>query len=230
MGLQRIDRGSLESSDDLATLLQVMDTFAKHRSPQIMMVGLVVVGALRLVVGGGFGWADVAVLAITLVFTGVVEWVLHLFLLHAPEDSARMKKLNTGAGHREHHLDPSNVGWLMLGWVEVVVFQLMLAVWNLTWPLALAFAFGAPLLGTYLSALFLAYVMLAHYEWTHLLVHTRYRPKTRYYRRLAKNHRLHHYRNEHHWLGVTSNVGDRLLRTLPASKSDVPLSDTARTL
>lgn len=230
MGILQIDRGSSERSDDLTTLPQVIDTFIKHRSPQVMAIGLVVAGVLRLMFGGGFGVSDLVVLAITLALTGMVEWVIHLFLLHAPEDSTRMTKFNTGAGHREHHLDPTNVGWLMLGPVDVIVFQLMLAVWNLTWPLALAFALGAPLLGTYLSALFMAYVMLTHYEWTHLLVHTRYRPKSRYYKRLAQNHRLHHYRNEHHWLGVTSNTGDRLLKTLPASKSDVPLSDTARTL
>jgi hypothetical protein len=29
---------------------------------------------------------------------------------------------------------------------------------------------------------------------------------------------------------VTSNLGDRVLRTLPADRADVPLSDTARTL
>ena len=42
--------------------------------------------------------------------------------------------------------------------------------------------------------------------------------------------RLHHYRNENYWLGVSSNTGDRLLRTLPKHKTDVPLSETARTL
>ena len=71
---------------------------------------------------------------------------------------------------------------------------------------------------------------LGHYEWVHLIVHTRYRPKGRYYRRLARNHRLHHFRNENYWLGITSNSGDRLLNTLPKHTTDVPLSDTARTL
>ena len=61
-------------------------------------------------------------------------------------------------------------------------------------------------------------------------MHTRYRPSSRLYARLARNHRLHHFRNERYWLGVTSNSGDRILRTLPRSKTDVPLSDTARTL
>ena len=28
---------------------------------------------------------------------------------------------------------------------------------------------------------------------------------------------VHHFRNEDHWLGVTSNLGDRIMRTLPKS-------------
>ncbi len=229
MGVMQIDRGSDARADDLRSLRDVLRTYVTHRSPQLMAVGILVALGLRLLVGS-YGWADVAIIVATLALTGVVEWVLHLFVLHAPDDSVRMTKYKTGAGHREHHLDPPNIGWLMLGPIDVVVFLGMLAVWNLTWPLAVAFAFGAPLVPTYLTALLSSYVMLAHYEWTHLLAHARYRPKFRYYKRLAANHRLHHYRNEHYWLGVTSNVGDRLLRTLPASKSDVPLSDTARTL
>jgi hypothetical protein len=47
---------------------------------------------------------------------------------------------------------------------------------------------------------------------------------------LARNHRRHHYRNERYWLGVTSNAGDRLMRTLPKADDDVPRSETARTL
>ena len=38
-----------------------------------------------------------------------------------------------------------------------------------------------------------------------------------------RHHRLH-------WLGVTTNLGDRLLGTHPRAKTDVPLSATARTL
>lgn len=229
MGIAQVDRGSRERADDLLTLRDVIRTFVTHRSPQIMAVGLAIAVVLRGVVGS-FGWVDLAVVVVTLALTGVVEWVLHLFVLHAPDDSIRMTKYKTGAGHREHHLDPSNIGWLMLGWQDVAIFLVMLAAWNLTWPLGLALVLGAPMLGTYLTAVLASYVMLAHYEWTHLLVHARYRPTFPYYKRLAANHRLHHYRNEHYWLGVTSNMGDRVLKTLPASKSDVPLSESARTL
>ena len=42
-------------------------------------------------------------------------------------------------------------------------------------------------------------------------------------------HRLHHYKNEHYWFGVTSTVGDHLLGTTP-EQSTVTKSATARTL
>jgi len=227
MGLLQIDRGSDARADELRTLSDVARTYAKHRSPQIMFIGMGIALALRVLVGG-FGRTDLIVVGITLALTGVVEWVLHLFVLHAPDDSIRMTKYKTGAGHREHHLDPPNIGWLMLGPPDVAIFLVMLAVWNLTWPIVLALLLGAPVLGTYLSAVLLSYVMLAHYEWTHLLAHARYRPRLPYYRRLSLNHRLHHYRNEHYWLGVTSNVGDRLLKTpTPQNTAGIKIGRTA---
>ena len=67
------------------------------------------------------------------------------------------------------------------------------------------------------------------YEWTHYLIHTDYMPRTRFYRSLWRGHRLHHYRNENYWFGVTNHLGDRVLGTNPA-KDAVPVSATARTL
>lgn len=229
MGIAQRDRGTAARSDDLRTLGDVVRTYATHPSPQVIWLGVALALTARLFVGN-YGWVDLGIVGATLALTGLVEWVLHLFLLHAPDDSLRMTKYETGVSHREHHLDPQNVGWLMLAWQDAAVFLVLLVGWTATWSLPLLWILGGAMLGPYLTGLVAAYLMLAHYEWTHLLVHCRYRPKFRYYKRLAANHRLHHYRNEHYWLGVTSNVGDRLLRTLPADKGDVPLSDTARTL
>lgn len=44
---------------------------------------------------------------------------------------------------------------------------------------------------------------------------------------ICTSHRLHHYRNEHFWFGLTNDFGDRVLRTNPA-KEEVPASRTAR--
>ena len=105
-----------------------------------------------------------------------------------------------------------------------------IAAFTATWSLPLAAGIGWPLGRTFLTGLAASWWTLAHYEWVHLAVHTRHRFRNRFYARLARNHRFHHYRNENYWLGVTSNSGDRLFGTLPASKSEVPLSDTARSL
>jgi hypothetical protein len=61
------------------------------------------------------------------------------------------------------------------------------------------------------------------------MIHTRYRPRIGYYQRLARNHLLHHFRNEHYWFGVTMLQGDHLLRTAP-DPQQVATSRTALTL
>ena len=68
------------------------------------------------------------------------------------------------------------------------------------------------------------------YEWCHYLVHTDYNPKTVVYRVIWRGHRLHHFKNEHYWFGVTTpGTADRVLRTYPDAAS-VPTSPTARNL
>ena len=73
------------------------------------------------------------------------------------------------------------------------------------------------------------FAMALLYEWSHFLIHTDYKPKTRAYRHLYDNHRWHHYRNEHYWFGITSTIGDQVLRTAPG-RDDVPVSATAKSL
>jgi sterol desaturase/sphingolipid hydroxylase (fatty acid hydroxylase superfamily) len=63
----------------------------------------------------------------------------------------------------------------------------------------------------------------------HFLIHSTYRPKGWYYRYIYRAHRLHHFRNENYWFGVTVHLGDHVLRTFPG-KDDVPVSATAFTL
>lgn len=73
------------------------------------------------------------------------------------------------------------------------------------------------------------FVLALHCEWVHSLAHTRYWPRSALYQRLWRNHRWHHFKNEHYWFGVTMLSGDRLLGTQPAVQ-DVPTSPTARSL
>ena len=80
-----------------------------------------------------------------------------------------------------------------------------------------------------LTGIAFAYLGLFRYEWSHFLIHTPYVPKTRWYRTIWRNHRLHHFKHEGYWMGVSSNLGDRLLGTNPDQRS-IAKSPTARTL
>ncbi len=216
-------------STEISTLTGAARAYAARGSARVLVVTGALLVASRLVVAG-FGRGDVIVLATTLVIVGPVEWIIHRHLLHAEATSWTSRTLGTGLRHREHHLDPTEIDWLMLRGVDAAVFVLAFGAISAGWTLPLMALSGSALLGPFLTAWALAAIGLAHYEWVHLLVHTRYRCRTRYYARLARNHRLHHFRNERYWLGVTTNSGDRLLGTYPADKTDVELSETARTL
>ena len=123
-------------------------------------------------------------------------------------------------GHREHHEDPSNLdlvfvppwAFLYVTPITTVLVLLFIRPWHLA-----------------ATVLMVSELMLLTYEWTHYLIHTNYKPKRRYYKHLWRNHRLHHYRNEHYWFGVTRHTRRQAARTSP-KKSDVPVSPTARTL
>ena len=78
------------------------------------------------------------------------------------------------------------------------------------------------------SGVLTATVLTLVYEWVHFLIHTDYVPRHEVYRRLHRAHRLHHFRNERYWLGVTARTGDRVLGTNPR-KEDVEVSVTAKT-
>ena len=217
-------------SGDLATKREIVRLFAGRGSARVLAAAILLFATARVLFGGGFGRGDVIVLVATIAITGTVEWVIHKYLLHAPLDSWATRVLGTGTGHHQHHLDPTDVDWLLLRTIDAAVFVTAFGAFTALWSVPLLWVTGSAVLGGFLTAWTLAALGLLHYEWVHLMVHTRYRPHTRFYQGLARHHRLHHFRNEHYWLGVTSNTGDRLLRTLPKHKTDVPLSDTARTL
>jgi Fatty acid hydroxylase superfamily len=84
-------------------------------------------------------------------------------------------------------------------------------------------------LGALISAALAGYCMIFLYEWVHFLIHTAYRPRSAAYKAIWKNHRLHHFKNEHFWHGVTNNLSDRVLGTNPDQR-EVRKSETARTL
>lgn len=222
-------RRSPQVATELRDLRSVARTFLGEDAPRVILVGAGVVGVLRLFVGQ-FGWVDAVAASLAVVLVGFVEWFIHVHWLHAPDTSVRMKKWRSGVSHRQHHVEPDTVGFLLLTGPDAASYMAVLVAWHATWPLLLAWGLGASLVGTYLTALGTSYLLLAYYEWLHLLIHSSYRPRSSYFKRVAAHHRLHHYRNENYWMGVTSRLGDRVLGTSPKSKTDVPISGTARSL
>lgn len=152
------------------------------------------------------------------------EWAIHVHLLHLRPFRWRGRdvELVTARSHRMHHDDPHDLTMIVLGPLEAVALLALVPV---------VVAALAPLLGWFaaLSALVVGYALILAYEWTHFLIHTAVRPRSRYFRAVHRGHRLHHFKNERYWHGITNTVSDRVLGTAP-DQASVPRSATARTL
>ncbi|HEX4563513.1 MAG TPA: sterol desaturase family protein [Solirubrobacteraceae bacterium] len=215
---------------DLTTLAACVREFMGHSSPRAALAAVAGALAARIYVGG-WSWRDAIPPLVLFSAQPFVEWVIHKYLLHLPpiEMFGRRIELYGSIQHRNHHQAPSDLDRVLLRRIEVVSFlvQIAIVMWLLT--LALASAAGASVLPLTLTGIVFAYAGLLRYEWSHFLIHTPYVPKTRWYRAIWRNHRLHHFKNEGYWMGVSSNIGDRVLGTNPDHRA-VQKSPTARTL
>ncbi len=215
---------------NVLTLADCWRAFVRRRTPPLL--GAAVVGAVALRVAlGSYGWRDLVVLGGVIVLTPLAEWAIHVYLLHArPIRLGRHRyDLIAAREHRAHHLAPADLDGVLIPRYAVLIFipLIALTVWLLSFPIHLVL--GGNRTAHAATGLLVSYMILAGYEWCHFLIHTPHRPSGRYYRSIWRGHRLHHYKNEHYWFGVTSTVGDHLLRTAP-DQTEVPKSGTARSL
>jgi len=196
----------------------------------LLAVAVVAAIALRVALGH-YDWRDVVVAAGVIALTPIAEWIIHVYLLHAKPLRVRGRRYELIAAreHRAHHIAPGELDGVLIPTYALLIFlpQIALTVWLASFPVHLVL--GGDRLAHAATGLVTSYLVLATYEWCHFLIHTPYRPRGRYYRSIWRGHRLHHYKNEHYWFGVTSTVGDELLRTAP-DQAEVPKSRTARTL
>jgi hypothetical protein len=163
---------------------------------------------------------DAAIVVGVAVWWPLQEWLAHRYILHAEPREVLGRKVDPKVArlHRAHHLDPwRNVG-LPLGFLALAV-PVHAFVWNLVVRDRRLALTG---MAAYSSATLI-------YEWTHFLTHTAYRPKGSWFRRLQRRHRLHHFKDEHHWLGFTVPFVDDLFGTAP-DPATIPTSPTVRTL
>jgi hypothetical protein len=215
---------------DLKSLGPCWHEFIRHFSPRAVLVFIAAALAARIAVGR-WSWHDAVIPLAIVAAQPFVEWVIHRYLLHLPpiRVAGRRIELYGSVQHRIHHRDPSDLNRVLLKPPEVLSFviQIPLVAAGLVWA-AVALG-GGHFLPLMLTATVLSYLGLLRYEWSHFLIHTPYVPKTKWYRSIWRNHRLHHFKHEGYWMGITSKMGDRVLGTDPDPRS-VPKSPTARTL
>lgn len=147
-----------------------------------------------------------------------VEWLLHIFLLHDKPRRIGPWTFDTvvAKDHRAHHLDPRDVRlifipnrWLI--YINLVIFAIYLFNYIHFDPVTAAVVATTQ------------FIIALTYEWTHFWIHQDVVAFNTYAKLIKRNHRNHHYRNSTYWLGVTSDVADRVFRTAPPYKSIEPV-------
>jgi hypothetical protein len=204
------------------TLADAAREFLRHPTPWLLAGALLAAVVARAVVGD-WRWSDAMLPLVVLAAFPFVEWVIHVVVLHWRPRRIAGFTLDPilARKHREHHVDPRIV--------KLIFIPLQSLLGALASALIVAFVF-IPRTGLGLTFLVVTFTIGLVYEWTHYLVHTDYKAKTALYRKIWRNHRLHHFKNEHYWFGVsTPGTADRVLGTYPDPQS-VPASPTAKNI
>jgi hypothetical protein len=217
-------------ADGPVRLADAARAFAGRQSPRVIAVAVVAAVVARALVSH-WSWRDALVPAGLILLEPLTEWLIHVYLLHARpiRIAGRSYELLAAREHRAHHEAPSLLDGVLLPTYAVLLFLPAIAAVLFALSFALHPLIAGDRVAWWLSGAIAGFSILATYEWCHFLIHTPYRPRGRYYKVIWRNHRLHHFKNENYWFGVTSNLGDVALRTNPA-QSTVPKSRTARTL
>jgi hypothetical protein len=212
------------------SLSDCVRAFAGYFSPRLIAVALAGALALRLALGD-WGWQDALVPAYLIISEPLTEWLIHVYVLHSKGIAIAGRRFEPLAAreHRAHHATPTELRWVFIPTYALIAFLPSIAGLVFLYALIAHALAGGNLLGEAATGLLAAYAILAGYEWCHFLIHTPYRPRRWYYKLIWRNHRLHHYKNERYWFGVTTHLGDVALHTNP-EQSKVPRSPTARSL
>jgi hypothetical protein len=215
---------------ELRTMDACVREFFRRGSFKVVTLALGAALAARIGVGR-WSWHDLVAVAAVVAAQPFVEWLIHVHLLHAKPLRIAGATIDppTARFHRRHHKDPDDLDFTLLPVWIAALFCLQIAAGMTIVAYPLALATGGEWLPMAATLTLAGYVGLGIYEWCHYLIHTGYLPKSRYYASIWRGHRLHHYKNENYWLGITSNAGDHVLRTFP-DQASIPKSPTARTL
>jgi hypothetical protein len=210
----------MPSARAITTKREALSVMFADGSPKVLGAGMLAAAAVRSR-SGRLGKADAASVATVIALRPFVEWGLHRYVLHGKVLHVSNRSFDVAAGHRAHHRVPDEVDQVLLGTRYAVADGGVLALVVASAGAAIASVVGTDRRQVAATTAGGALGALMAYEWVHLLVHTGYRPHTRWLRRLKSHHRLHHFRDETMWLGVTSTLADKVFRTAPSAGSDL---------
>lgn len=210
-------------SSEIKTPREAWAVFSAKPAPRLIAAAFVLALAARVAVGD-FSWRDIAAVAAMLVIYPFGEWAIHVYLLHSK------LPLTTTRAHMEHHREPHRLDWVNFSPKEALAILLLAAPFAVALTALIVWPLPGPLpLGALVTELATAYVLIWVYEWVHFLIHTSHRPRSGWYYRVWRNHRLHHFKNERYWHGITNTISDTVLGTNPDQR-DVERSRTARAI
>jgi hypothetical protein len=203
------------------TMGEAVAYFVRRPSVHLLAAMLVLGIAARILVGD-VGWWDLVVLATLVALHPLTEWLIHVEVLHFRPRRWRGHDIDLPIAHdhRAHHADPHDPKWWFIPTGSLVTGFVLLG--GASW-------LAMPSFGLAITMFVSMTALGCVYEWTHYLCHSSWRPRSAFYRRLWRLHRLHHFKNENYWMGVTMHAADRLLGTLP-DVADVETSPTCRNL
>lgn len=175
-------------------------------SPRIISVLALAALIWRIALGGWSAW-DAVIAAALVAYWPLNEWLIHVLILHYKPRTifGHRFDFHLPRTHREHHANP---WYLPRVFIPRHVFTFTVPLFALILWLVPDLRLGLTFVATYL-------LLGLHYEWCHYLAHIGWCPPIEYYRRRVREHRLHHFRNENYWWGVSMGIGDRLLGTAP---------------
>lgn len=224
----RIFRVSTVDARAIRTVEHALRVFVQQPSPRILAAQLVILIRVRMHVFAAAGlagltWWDLLVAALILgLLWPLQEWVLHKYVLHLRPFELFGRRVDPffAKKHRDHHAQPDHIPDIFLP--RRVILPLVPVTVGLWWLVM-------PTLGLALTAMTAFGGAALVYEWIHYLTHTSVTPRTRWFRRVRRNHRYHHYKNERYWYAFVLPLVDTLVRTDP-KPTDVETSATARNL
>lgn len=206
------------------TLWQAWKVFCGFFWEQMLLVGVVVSGAIRVSLAK-WQWVDALVALWVAAVFPFVEYMAHRFLLHrSPQNSINRKRESLAVlVHRVHHRDPWHTDRAINPPLSVVFYAVGLPI--------LFFPFLSP--PRAMTGVAVSWAAILWYEWVHFLIHTSHVPRNRLFARIWRNHRMHHFKNEHFWFNVSTFGVDSILGTrpdpgsVPASPSCLNFDETA---